>query len=238
LTGVVARLGNGNRQSLLLEAELEPVIGGNIPAVGGDFDGIATAIVEGYGYGLRVERVTLTNASGTSHPVTVELQQLLPGFFLLPQDYVAAVRADGAYIAPAGLVDGVTTVPAQPGDHVLLFGTGFGATSPEVPAGQEFQGAAQLVNAVTIRIDTASVIPSFAGLSGVGLYQFNIRIPDLPDGDHSVWAQIGGVTTAKIGRIRIERRTTAATGVANTTVSVERYRDVMKLAGHGGLRVG
>ena len=175
-------------------------------------------------------QVTVTNASGTSDPVTVELQQLMPGFFLLPQDYVAAVRSDGAYIAPAGLIDGVATVPARPDDQVVLFGTGFGPTSPEVPAGQEFQGAAELVNAVTVRIDATTVTPSFAGLSGVGLRQFNVRIPDLPDGDHSVWAQAGSVTTAKIGRIRIERLTGAAAGAPDATPAAERYRTLMRIA--------
>ena len=151
-------------------------------------------------------QVTVTNAGGASDPVAVDAQQLMPGFFLLPQEYVAAVRADGAYIGPAGLIDGVTTVPAQPGDQVTLYGSGFGPTAPEVPSGQAFQGAAELVNRVTLRIDTTTVTPGFAGLSAAGLCQFNVTIPDLPDGDHSVWAQIGGVATAKIGRIRIQRR--------------------------------
>jgi uncharacterized protein (TIGR03437 family) len=38
-----------------------------------------------------------------------------------------------------------------------------------------------------------------------GLYQFNVTVPDLPDGDHAVTAEVGGVRTQKIGRIRIQR---------------------------------
>ena len=129
----------------------------------------------------------------------------MPGFFQFPQEYVAAVRADGAYLGPAGLMDGVATVPAQPNDTVMLFGTGFGATSPDTPAGQEVRTAAPLANTVKIRIDTTPANVAYAGLTGVALYQFNITIPDLPDGDHAVTASINGVRTQKIGRLRIQR---------------------------------
>ena len=46
-----------------------------------------------------------------------------------------SVRADGALIGPAKLIDGVTTVPAKPGETIQLFGTGFGPTTPGVTAG-------------------------------------------------------------------------------------------------------
>lgn len=157
----------------------------------------------------RVQAV-ITNSSGVSDPVTVEVQDFMPGFFQLAQDYVVAVRSDGAYIGPAGLLENVNTVPAQPGDQVLLFGTGFGSSSPQPTPGEAFQGAFPLANPVTIRVDTTVANVSFSGLVSPGLYQFNLAIPDLPDGDHSVTAQIGGVRTLKIGRIRIQRQSSAS----------------------------
>jgi protocatechuate 3,4-dioxygenase beta subunit len=160
--------------------------------------------------GAGAVQATVTNANGTSDPVSVDVQSYMPGFFELAQDYVLAVRADGAYIGPAGLVDGLTTVPARPGDRVLLYGTGFGATNPAAPPGETFQGPLPLASAVTIRIHTTVVTTEFAGLTGPGLYQFNVTIPELPDGDYPVTAEIAGVRTQKIGRIRIERQTTAA----------------------------
>ncbi len=147
--------------------------------------------------------VTVTNAGGSSDPVAVDFQVFQPGFFLLPQEYVAAVHADGAVVGPAGLIDGLRTLPAQPGEQVILFGTGFGPTSPATPAGEVVLDAAPLANPVTLRIDTVAVDFAFAGVSGVGLYQFNVTVPDLPDGDHAVTAEIAGVRTAKIARIRI-----------------------------------
>lgn len=73
----------------------------------------------------------MTNAGGTSDPVAATMQTFLPGLFLFPQNYVAAVRADGVFLGPAP--------PAKPGDAVLLFGTGFGPTSPGVLAGEIFR---------------------------------------------------------------------------------------------------
>lgn len=46
---------------------------------------------------------------------------------------------------------------------------------------------------------------AFAGLSGAGLYQFNLTIPELPDGDHEVVAEIAGVRTQAGAKIRIQR---------------------------------
>jgi uncharacterized protein (TIGR03437 family) len=58
---------------------------------------------------------------------------LSPALFTFSQQggrYAAAVRADGAYLAPPNLISGLVMVPAKPGDTILLFGTGFGPTIP------------------------------------------------------------------------------------------------------------
>ena len=68
-------------------------------------------------------------------------QVLSPTFFSFgPFDRVpqalAAVHLDGALVGPVDLLGpGVNTRPAKPGDIILLFGTGFGQTSPPVPVG-------------------------------------------------------------------------------------------------------
>jgi protocatechuate 3,4-dioxygenase beta subunit len=151
-------------------------------------------------------QVSVHNSNGDSSPVSVNLNPFMPAFFQFPQEYIAAVRADGAYIAPAGLIDGITTVSAQPNDHISLFGTGFGPTNPEVPAGQVIDSPAPVSNKLTVRVDNVDAAVSFAGLSSAGVYQVNITVPDLPDGDHAVAAEIAGARTQKIARLRIQKQ--------------------------------
>jgi uncharacterized protein (TIGR03437 family) len=88
-------------------------------------------------------------------------------------------------------------VAAKAGDTIALFGTGFGSTSPAVAPGVPFSGAAVTTAAVTIRINNTSVAPSFAGLSGAGLYQFNLTVPPgIGTGDVPLQATVSGVQTA------------------------------------------
>jgi uncharacterized protein (TIGR03437 family) len=87
--------------------------------------------------------------------------------------------------------------PAVPGETVLMFGTGFGPTTPAVLAGQIVSGAPPLSDPTQlhIRIGGVSASVSFAGIVAVGEYQFNVVIPVLPDGDQPIVADIGGVST-------------------------------------------
>jgi uncharacterized protein (TIGR03437 family) len=142
--------------------------------------------------------VVITTAVG-SVTSTAALAPFSPSFFSFDGTHVAAiiVRPDGYdLLGPTGTSLGYPTVAAKAGDIVELFGTGFGATNPPVPAGQAFSGAAPTTSPVTIRINNVNVPPSFAGLSGAGLYQFNLTIPSgLGTGDVSLQASVGGVQT-------------------------------------------
>jgi uncharacterized protein (TIGR03437 family) len=149
--------------------------------------------------------VTTATGSATS---TVKLAQFGPSFFLLDAKHVAAIipRSDGsgAYsggsydiLGPTGTSLGYPTVAAKAGDTIELFGTGFGPTTPAVPAGQAFSGAAPTTNPVTLRVNNVSLTPTFAGLSGAGLYQLNLTVPSgLGTGDVSLQASVGGSQTA------------------------------------------
>ena len=126
-------------------------------------------------------QVVVTNSNGTSDAFTASLLKNQPALFAFsPQGskYPAAVRSDGAYIGPAALFGtALTTVPAKKGDIILLFGTGFGATTPAVAAGAIFSGAAPVNDKVTITIGGVDATVQFAGLVGAGLYQFNVVVP-------------------------------------------------------------
>jgi uncharacterized protein (TIGR03437 family) len=136
---------------------------------------------------------SLSSATGTA-----TLQQYAPGFFSFQGKYAAAVHVDGVFIAPAGFFGGaLASRPAQPGEITLLFGTGFGPTTPAVPSGQIVNGAAPLTDPALLHIRIGGVLANvqFAGIVAPGEYQFNVVIPPLPDGDQPLVADIGGLTT-------------------------------------------
>ncbi|MCS7024219.1 MAG: IPT/TIG domain-containing protein [Bryobacteraceae bacterium] len=150
-------------------------------------------------------QVVVTNSFGASNPVTVQLQPVLPGFFLFDRFYVSAARPDGSLVAPSGLFPGQLTRPASPGELIVLYGTGFGPTIPTVPAGEVFQGSAQTANNVQVRMGGLSAEVRFAGLVSAGLYQLNVIVPNLADGDHDVVATVAGVRTQPLARLRVQR---------------------------------
>jgi len=153
-------------------------------------------------------QVQVTTPQGTSS-ASAQLATFAPGFFVFDPEsrkYLAAVHADGTLLGKPNLFQGLTTAPATPGETVLLFGSGFGPTDPAVPAGQVFGGAARLTNPITVRIGGVPAEVQFAGLSGAGLYQLNVKIPDtLPDGDAAVVAETGGVRTQDNVFITVKR---------------------------------
>ena len=101
--------------------------------------------------------------------------QTSPEFFQFdPQGrkYIAAVAADGTYFGPAGLYGtALTTRPVKPGEPVLLFATGLGATSPTYPDGKLLTQSYPLLVLPSVKVGGQSAAVSFAGLTGPGLYQ-------------------------------------------------------------------
>jgi uncharacterized protein (TIGR03437 family) len=153
--------------------------------------------------------VTVTTINGTS-TTSVTLANQSPSFSLLSDaKHVAGIilRPDGSgafgggensydIIGPAGTSLGYKTVPAQAGNSVVLFGVGFGPTSPAVPAGQTFSGAAPATSTINLTINGQAITTSFAGLSSPGLFQFNLTMPSgLGTGDQPIVASVGGAST-------------------------------------------
>jgi uncharacterized protein (TIGR03437 family) len=153
--------------------------------------------------------VVVTTAAG-SVTTTVTLSDFGPSFSLFEDQtgrpYVAGiiVRKDGsgAYgggtydiLGPAGNALGFATVAAAPGDTVELFGVGFGPTKPPVAAGKPFSGAAPVTSNYKLYINRVAVDASFVGLSGAGLYQVNLTVPQsVGGGDVPIRLIIGGST--------------------------------------------
>jgi uncharacterized protein (TIGR03437 family) len=128
--------------------------------------------------------VTVGNVTSATYSVTVNPVQ--PGldapssFNIGGTQYVVALFADGAYALPEGAIAGLNSRPAQPGDEIVLYGIGFGAVTPGIPAGQLVQQANTLASSLEVSIGGVPVtnVP-YSGLAGsfTGLYQFNIVVP-------------------------------------------------------------
>jgi uncharacterized protein (TIGR03437 family) len=138
--------------------------------------------------------VIVKTAAGESAAYSAIAAKELPGLFtysLGGKTYPAAVRLDAVVVGPPNTAG---VIPAKPGEMILFFGTGFGPTNPAVASGKVFSGAAPLVDNVLMRIGGTSVTPAFAGLSSSGLYQFNVTIPNLANGEHAVEMTINSVS--------------------------------------------
>jgi uncharacterized protein (TIGR03437 family) len=144
--------------------------------------------------------VTVTTPSGVSAAVTATVGQSSPAFFPFPGSQPVATRQDFTFAAKAGTFPGLTTIPAAPGDVIILWGTGFGPTSPAAPVGVQVPSdqlyststpVAVKINNIDATVYGAALAPGFAGL-----YQVAIQVPPtLADGDWPVQATIGGVTS-------------------------------------------
>ncbi len=160
---------------------------------------INAQVPDGAGPGtVTVQVITPAGPSGVGQ---VDAAQWAPNFFTFGSggvSYVAATYEDGTIAGKSGLFgSGVPTRPAKPGDVISLWGTGFGPTTPSVPAGVLFSGAAALLasDQLAIAVGGAPATVLFAGLSEAGLYQFNVIVPAAPDGDQLITAQVQGIST-------------------------------------------
>jgi uncharacterized protein (TIGR03437 family) len=139
--------------------------------------------------------------AGTADSVLALQQTAAPAFFQFrapAATYVAGTHADGSYLAGAALVQqGIAGSPAKPGETIVVYGTGFGATQPPISATALVPSALPLANPQDLRIRVGGVGATivFAGLISPGLYQFNFVVPEVPDGDRTVVAELRGLLT-------------------------------------------
>ena len=157
--------------------------------------------------------VVVTNAIGST-TAKVTLAPASPSFSLLGD---AARHLAGVILTPAGNgaygggtydlagpVGGFAfnTRPVRAGETLILYGVGFGPTTPAVAAGRIFSGAAATQSPVTVTIGGVSAPVAFAGITAAGLYQFNITVPaNTGLGDKAVVATIGGLVQTAAGPV-------------------------------------
>ena len=145
----------------------------------------------------------MTTAAGSSTS-TVTLEHYAPSFSIFNAKYAAAiVITPGApgnsgngydYIGPSGGLP-FTSRPVKAGETVVLYGVGFGPTTPPVPAGAAYSGAAPVRVLPMVTIGGVPATVSFAGIVQAGLFQLNVIVPSAGSGDRALLASVGGVTT-------------------------------------------
>lgn len=139
--------------------------------------------------------VVVTNNGAVSKPFVAQLQSFAPAFFQYTGTAFAIAERypDYALVANPASISG--TVAAKPGDILILWGTGFGATDPTTPAGIAVTGAPAVaaLPSVTVGGVPVTVISGVLSPGSAGLYQIAVQLPaNVPAGVVPVKATVGG----------------------------------------------
>jgi uncharacterized protein (TIGR03437 family) len=137
--------------------------------------------------------IVVTSPSGTASSSATKVA-LAPGmlapasFNVGGKQYLVAQFSDGVYVGKTGLVSGVAFRPAKAGDVIIVYGVGFGDVTPAISPGVVVSAQNSLVAPVSVQFGNTSSMLIYQGLSPgyVGLYQFNIVVPTVPDGDYQI----------------------------------------------------
>jgi uncharacterized protein (TIGR03437 family) len=155
--------------------------------------------------------VTVQSSLGWQKAQTV-VKPYSPGLFPLgvpPGTYLLALHTDWSYVARPGMLPpAYPSRAARPGETIVFYATGLGATNPAIFGRQRFSGVAPLVDPgrLTLQVSGRPARITFAGLVSNGLYQINAVVPqELPDGDHEVVAVMGGESSARGRMIPVQR---------------------------------
>ncbi len=152
------------------------------------------------GVGLGSQEIRVITAGIASAPRSIDLNQVQPGllapasFKLAGKQYTEALLAGGNTVAlpssagaaaAQGSMPGNSARPARPGETMILYGVGFGPVSPNIAAGDVVQTENQLRLPFQILFGGTPATVSYAGLAPgtVGLYQFNVVVPETAAGD-------------------------------------------------------
>ncbi len=160
--------------------------------------------------GAGAMQVTVTSGAVTSPEVSATSAAFGPAFFLWAYKYAVATYQDYSYAVQNGVVAGVTTVAAKPGDVLILWGTGFGPTTPAVQPGElvpsngttysTADNVTVTIGAVPATVYGAALAPGFAGL-----YQVAIQVPAAaPSGDQPIVATVDNVSSPSATLITIQ----------------------------------
>ena len=152
---------------------------------------------------LRVVRQGVTGPE-----VTVVLASAAPQFFVFNGNYVIAQHGkDYSFVTPDS--------PAVPGEIIVIYATGLGATSPNPNPGEIPHYAGAITSSLQLVLGGAPLSPDhvfYAGLTpgSPGVYQINLLVPQDVKGD----VEIRAVSSAQISAPGVKLPTQLSVGGA------------------------
>ena len=126
-------------------------------------------------------QLIVNNNGALSTPESIQSTAVTPGIAALPSGYANAQHnSDGSAVTDAS--------PAKPGEYIVLYLAGMGATTVPVTSGDPAPSSplARTVDAPSITLNAEPVSFAFSGLTPglAGLYQIDLQVPaDAPNGD-------------------------------------------------------
>jgi uncharacterized protein (TIGR03437 family) len=145
--------------------------------------------------------VVVTYLGEASAPAAITVGVQYPGFLAPPafqaggKQYVAAFHGSNNALVSNGIISGIANAPALPGETVVLYGIGFGPIQEGPVGGLIASGPTTLSRSFAVKIGGSTAPVAYAGLAPnlVGLYQFNVVIPQtLSAGDWPLEITLGG----------------------------------------------
>jgi uncharacterized protein (TIGR03437 family) len=142
--------------------------------------------------------VVVSDGTTSSLAFTANLRPAAPSFLLLgATQYDAATHLNSSLVGPVAIsVPGYSFTPAQAGETIELYSTGFGLPVTTLTPGSSMQYGS-LPTLPTVQIGGAPATVGFAYVISPGLYQLDVVVPaGAVSGDNSLTVSYGGFTSA------------------------------------------
>jgi uncharacterized protein (TIGR03437 family) len=148
--------------------------------------------------------VVLSSCGTAGAAITAQKNNLVPGLLAPPgflqngKQYLVAQFQDGTYVGDPKVIPG-TTRPAKPGDLLTIYGIGFGDVKTSggsaVAPGVVVTDTNSLVNPLKFSFGSTLANIQYGGLApgNIGLYQINVTVPNVADGDAAINVTLNGV---------------------------------------------
>jgi uncharacterized protein (TIGR03437 family) len=147
--------------------------------------------------------VTVVREGWNGPTVTLALVNGAPALFDDSAGFAIATHLDGTLLSDAS--------PAQPGEFVVVYATGLGATDPNPQSGEVPMAAALIkyFSTLSISLNGFPLAPNLIYYAGVtpgfaGLYQLNIQLPQDVPADPIIRVFMGTQTSSTSLKIAVQ----------------------------------